>query len=227
MRINLMIFMLFAGTIYSIAQEYNQYNENGKRHGNWKKTYKNSSQIRYEGTFENGKEIGEFKFYKPKSGNQPTAIKIFKKNIDSISVTYFTQKGEVISKGKMIGKEREGKWIYYHKGSKQIMMTEDYKNGHLDGLQKTYFINGKLTEEVNYTDGKREGIKRIYSDKGVLLKEFTYKNDKLNGKTIYYNSIGEMTIEGIYRNDKKHGIWNYYKDGKLSEQKLFPLKRKR
>ncbi|WP_459212890.1 toxin-antitoxin system YwqK family antitoxin [Aquimarina rhabdastrellae] len=213
-------------TIVSQAQKINQFDENGERHGKWMKRYDNSPQIRYEGTFEHGKEIGEFKFYKPKSGKQPTAIKIFSKNTDSVTVTYYTQKGVVISKGKMIAKNREGLWTYYHLGGKKVMMTEIYKEGKLNGPQETFFTNGKPTEKVTYINGKREGKKYIYSDEGVVLKEFTYESDKLNGITKYYNSEGVVTIEGTYRNDKKHGIWNYYKNGKLTEQKLFPLKKK-
>ena len=45
----------------------NQYLENGNRNGPWKGYYDNG-QIRYEGTFDDGKEIGLFKYYY-RSGN--------------------------------------------------------------------------------------------------------------------------------------------------------------
>jgi len=214
--------IFFTGTI--VAQQYNQFDADGKRHGKWRKRYDNSDQIRYEGAFDHGKEIGEFKFYKPSSGNDsPTATKTFFKNNDTIRMKYFTAKGKVISEGGMIGKVRVGKWVYYHNGSTKIMMTEHYNpNGKLTGEQATYFDNGKLTEKTMFVDGKRQGKRVMYSEKGTLLKEFFYENDKLHGLTKYYDTEGNLIIEGNYKRDRKDGIWKYYEKGKLKEEKSFP-----
>ena len=46
-----------------VAQDVNKLDEAGKRHGVWKKFYPNSKQLRYEGEFNHGKEVGTFKFY--------------------------------------------------------------------------------------------------------------------------------------------------------------------
>ncbi|MBW1294894.1 toxin-antitoxin system YwqK family antitoxin [Aquimarina litoralis] len=221
------IYMLFLCCIYFMntgyAQEFNAFDSDGKRHGKWQKKYENSNQIRYEGTFDHGKEIGEFKFYKPNSGKVPTAIKIFSKENDSVQVKYFTARGKVISEGKMIGKDRVGIWKYYHRGSTKIMMTEEYELGKLHGEQKTYFENGQLTEKTIYNNGERQGKRIVYSEKGILLKEFTYVNDQLHGITKYYDPNGKVKIEGNYKRDRKDGIWKYYEDGKLMEQKQFPI----
>ncbi|WP_103070678.1 toxin-antitoxin system YwqK family antitoxin [Aquimarina sediminis] len=217
-----LVFICFS----ALGQKYNTYDAQGKRHGKWQKKYNNSDQLRYEGTFDHGKEIGEFKFYKPNSDKFPTAIKTFTKNSDTVKVKYFTQKGKVISKGQMVGKNRIGLWEYYHNGSGKIMMTEQYKLGKLDGEQLTYFENGQLTEKTTYVDGKRNGKRIIYSESGVVMKEFTYENDKLHGATKYYDTDGILIIEGNYKRDRKDGIWNYYTKGKISEQKLFPIQKR-
>ncbi|WP_160114502.1 toxin-antitoxin system YwqK family antitoxin [Aquimarina sp. AU474] len=212
-------------TCFSVlGQKYNKYDAQGKRHGKWQKKYDNSDQVRYEGTFSHGKEIGEFKFYKPSSGDAPTAIKTFSKNNDTVQIKYFTQKGKIISEGQMVIKERTGLWKYYHNGSNKIMMTENYLGGKLTGEQLTYFENGQLTEKTTFVDGKRQGERVMYSEKGIMLKEFTYDNDQLHGYTKYYDTNGELIIEGKYKRDRKDGLWKYYVDGKLSEQKMFPLK---
>ncbi len=214
-----LIFAFFSG----FSQKYNQYDAEGKRHGKWKKKYENTDHIRYEGTFDHGKEIGEFKFYKPSSDGSPTAIKTFSKDNDTILVKYFTKKGKIISEGRMIDKDRVGLWKYYHNDSKKIMMTEHYQSGKLHGEQLTYFDNGQLTEKNSYIEGKREGKRIMYSEDGIKIKEFTYENDQLHGITKYFDTKGELIIEGNYKRDRKDGIWNYYENGKLSEQKLFPL----
>ena len=46
------------------AQSINQFDANGERHGLWKKNFEGTDQPRYEGTFDHGKEVGIFKFYK-------------------------------------------------------------------------------------------------------------------------------------------------------------------
>ncbi|RZT00358.1 toxin-antitoxin system YwqK family antitoxin [Aquimarina brevivitae] len=221
MKLHLFCFALLTSFLI-IGQEYNQFDSDGKRHGEWLKKYEGTDQIRYQGTFEHGKEVGEFKFYKPTSGDVPTAIKLFTKDKDSVSVTYFSSKGKVISEGKMIGKQRVGEWKYYHNNSDKLMMVENYKADQLHGVQKTYFDNGQLTEETYYVDGKREGKRLIYSEEGKLMKQYTYKNDLLHGPTMYYDTEGELIIQGSYKKNKKDGIWKYYKNGKLDKQKLFP-----
>ncbi|SEL38731.1 Antitoxin component YwqK of the YwqJK toxin-antitoxin module [Aquimarina amphilecti] len=223
MRNRFLFFVFVYMTTIGYTQKFNSFDGEGKRHGRWQKKYVNSDQLRYEGTFDHGKEIGEFKFYKPNSGTIPTATKMFSSDSDSVQVKYFTAKGKVISKGKMIGKERVGLWTYYHKGSSKIMMTEDYKAGKLHGEQKTYFENGQLTEKIIYVRGEKQGKRIVYSEKGVLIKEFTYENDQLHGITKYYDVKGRVRIEGNYKRDRKDGIWSYYENGKLLEQKRFPI----
>ncbi len=220
------LFCVIVFTFFSaLGQKYNAYDAQGKRHGKWQKKYENSDQLRYEGTFDHGREVGEFKFYKPSGGNTPTAIKFFSENSDTVKVKYFAKNGKVISEGAMIDKDRIGLWKYYHNDSKKVMMTENYQSGKLHGEQLTYFDNGELTEKTTYTEGNRQGKRIVYSEKGTILKEFTYENDQLHGVTKYYDTNGKLIIEGNYKRDRKDGIWKYYENGKLKEQKLFPLKK--
>lgn len=223
MRILFLVFFFFGITAVS-AQEYNKFDINGKRHGEWKKTYKGTNQVRYEGTFDHGKEVGDFKFYKKHSTGGPTAIKMFSKTSDSVKVNYFSVKQKLISKGVMVGKKRVGLWEYYHKGSTKIMMTENYVADKLIGDQLTYYKNGKLAEKTTYKNGLREGKSIMYTEKGIVIKEFTYENDKLHGRTKYFTTNGKIKIEGDYKRGRKDGMWKYYKNGKLFEEKKFPLR---
>ena len=136
----------------SLAQEkVNQYDDNGKRHGPWKKYYDNSDQLRYEGTFEHGKEIGVFKFYCGDCEDRPTVIKTYNDNDRSAHVQFFTIKGKLVSEGKMIDKDRIGEWVYYHKSSDKVMTREFYKKGKLEGT-----FCGQLVGCLKGRDGKRE-----------------------------------------------------------------------
>ncbi len=226
MKNKLLFNIFFFSVIIASGQTYNEYDSEGKRHGKWKKMYENTNLIRYEGTFDHGKEVGEFKFYKKISEQFPTAIKFFSKDSDTVVVKYYTLKGKVISEGKMVDKERVGLWKYYHQNSSKLMMTEQYKSGKLNGEQLTYFESGQLTEKCIYKEGKKEGKRIVYSEGGIVIKEFTYVNDQLHGLTKYYELSGKLKIEGSYKKDRKDGIWSYYNEGKLLEKKKFPLSKK-
>ncbi|HET8803558.1 MAG TPA: hypothetical protein VFM72_03200 [Aequorivita sp.] len=224
MRFWLFKYFIFLLSPFVFSQEkINQFDENGKRHGIWQKTYPNSDQLRYEGTFEHGKEVGLFKFYFEKSKDQPSATKLFSKDSDSVEAKFFTLKGELVSTGKLVAGKREGKWTYYHKGSDKIMMTEFYINDKLEGPSTTYFDNGKIAGELNYKNGVLHGKEKTYSEDGVLLKEFNYVNGKLNGSVTYYDVSGNISIKGQYKNNLQDGLWKYYRNGKLTEERTYPL----
>ena len=220
-------FLLINISFISWSQDtINQFDENGKRHGVWKKYFENSKQLRYQGTFHHGKEVGVFKFYCSDCKDQPMVIKQFSDKTDSTFVQFFAKKGKLASQGYMIGKKRVGEWLYFQKRGKQIMSKEFYKDGKLEGKKTTYYKNNVVAEEVTYKNGLKEGVSKIYSFTGVLLKELPYQNDQLHGKVIYYDGKGAIEIEGNYKNGLKDGVWKYYKNGTLIKEEVFPKPRK-
>lgn len=192
--------LIYLFSIISVAlqaqDKINQYNENDQRHGPWKVHFEDSDQIKFKGTFKNGEETGEFKFYKKGFDEHPSAIINFEED-GMATATYYSQEGKPISRGKLKNKEREGEWIYFHNKSEDTMMVENYRDGQLQGLQITYFPNGEIAEKTEYKDGE------------------------FHGPAIYYNNQGEKLIEGEYREDRKTGTWKYYKNGNLDEEKEY------
>ncbi|PVW13500.1 toxin-antitoxin system YwqK family antitoxin [Marixanthomonas spongiae] len=221
------VFVFFFGILVSlqisIAQEnVNQLDENGKRHGVWKKYYPGTQQLRYEGQFDHGKEIGTFNFYCKACNGQPMAVKNFSSEGTKAYVRYFTIKGKLVSEGEMEGKNRIGEWVYYHAGSNAVMTREYYKNGKLDGTKTTYYPNGTKTEETHYENGLKHGESKFYSPQGVLLKQLNYEADKLSGKAVHYDDNGTLTIKGHYKKGKKYGLWQYFKNGELELEETYP-----
>jgi len=207
------------------AQTINQLDDKGERHGYWKKNFENTDQPKYEGTFEHGKEVGTFKFYKLVGGKSKlSATREFLPDSDKINVKFFSSKGKLISEGMMNDKLFIGKWIYYHNKNDGILMTEYYNDkGVLEGEKLVYYENGQMAEKSIYVNGEIDGISTWYSENGKVLKEFTYKNGLLHGMAKYYDKDGVMLAEGVYKNDKKHGIWKYFENGKLSEEKDYTI----
>ena len=219
----LLFFSLIIYTSSVVSQnEINQFDSQEKRHGVWKKTFEGSTQLRYEGAFIHGKEIGVFYYYCSDCKDNPIIIKTFNENDNTAQVVYKTKKGKLVSEGIMDGKNRIGEWVYYHKEAKSIMTKEHYVDGKLDGLLITYYLNRKITKETTYKNGLKEGINNYYSPEGVLLKKLIYKNNQLEGPAFYYDANGKIVIEGKYKNGKKDGLWKYFKEGIFIKEETFP-----
>ncbi len=200
----------------------NQFDDDGKRHGLWRKTYENSDQVRYEGNFYHGKEIGEFKFYCSDCKKEPSMIKTFNDSDAIARVVYYAKSGRVLSEGKMDGKNRIGEWIYYHKQGKSVMTREYYENGELQGIKTVYYLNHKIAEEIEYKKGVKEGLNNYYSPQGVILKKLLYVNGELHGSAAYYDAYGNITLKGNYKRGRKDGIWQHYKDGNFVKEEKYP-----
>lgn len=223
---SLVLFYVMLATFFVHAQDINQIDANGERHGFWKKNFDKTNQPRYEGEFKHGKEIGIFKFYKLVDKKSVlSATKEFNGNDKTAKVKFFSSKGKIISEGKMNGKAFIGKWTYYHNKTNAVMSLENYNDqGELDGEKLVYYENGQIAEKSNYVKGKQQGLSSWYSESGVVLKEFLYDNDELHGMSKYFDNQGQLIAEGAYNRGQKHGIWKYYKNGKLTEEKKFTSK---
>lgn len=193
----------------------NQMDAQGKRHGVWKKYY-NNDRVRYVGSFDHGKEIGVFKFYSASNSENPVIVKEYNPDNDTALVSFYTPSGALESKGKMRGKAREGKWLFYHPDGKSVMSEENYVNDKLEGVYQTFYPSGEPTEVTYYKNGLLDGNYKKYSIKGFLYQDFNYSKGKLNGMAIYYSrKTGDLIKKGPFKDDLRVGTWENYVDGEL------------
>jgi antitoxin component YwqK of YwqJK toxin-antitoxin module len=203
--------LLLLNSIFGFAQDdFNKLDENGQKHGIWKGFHTDSKRLRYQGTFEHGKEIGTFNYYDDTQAADIIGVRVFNDKNNSVYTTFYDQKKNVVSEGKSIGKLNEGVWKYYHFESKNIMTTENYKNGKLEGTRKVYFTNGKIAEECNYKNGIKEGIYNKFTETGIVLETAVFKNNEYDGAAIYKDVDGKITAKGVYKTGKKAGIWQFW-----------------
>ncbi|MHB1146193.1 MAG: toxin-antitoxin system YwqK family antitoxin [Lutibacter sp.] len=205
--------LLFVSGTVMAQEKINQLDEQGRRTGVWKKYYDNKN-IRYEGQFEAGKEIGIFNYYAELNSAHPILVKSYTEGSDNAKVSYFYEGGKLESEGTMNGKNRIGKWTYYNTDGKTIISEENYENGLLHGTATTYFSPGKITEVLTFKDGVLHGNVLRYSSEGILLDDLQYENGKLHGPAKYYNIAGKLIRKGNYENDQKAGNWEYFENGK-------------
>ncbi|WP_264536890.1 toxin-antitoxin system YwqK family antitoxin [Flavobacterium sp. N1736] len=211
-------FALLNALFINAQTDINKLDSNGKKDGLWKGIYEVSKRPRYEGNFNHGKESGVFKFFDDTKKGDIIATRDFSANDGSAYNIFYDQNKNKVSEGKVIGKNYEGQWKYYHKASKIVMTVENYKNGTLDGARTVFYPNEKVAEEMTYVNGKKEGIYKKFGQNGIILEQTTYKNNEYNGDAVFYDSDGVVASKGKFLNGKKVGMWQFYLKGKLTKE---------
>jgi antitoxin component YwqK of YwqJK toxin-antitoxin module len=213
----LLMLVFFSQNIVS-QTDFNKLDEKGKKHGVWKGFYEESKRPRYEGTFEHGKEIGIFNFYDDTKAKSIIATREFNAKDNSAYTIFYDQNKNRVSEGKVVNKLFEGQWKYYHQASKNIMTTENYVKGKLEGLRTVFYISGKIAEEISYKNNLKNGFYKKYTEKGILLEESMFKNNIYSGLAIFRDTNGNVVSKGQFVNGKKSGIWQFFEKGKLVKE---------
>ena len=209
----LIFFVFYFVPENSNSQSINSFNADNQRTGIWKKYYSNNK-IRYVGQFENGKEVGVFKFYDMSSSKHPVIVKTFFKDSDSLFVQFYSLDGIIKTEGIMRGRKRVGNWKYFYKNG-TVMSEENYTNGSLNGEQVIFYPDGQVTEFALYKEGLLDGFTSKYSSKGVLIEKVCYKEGEPNGLAKYFELNGNLKETGYYKKGKRVGKWEYYMDGEI------------
>ncbi|MBX9887631.1 MAG: hypothetical protein K2Y30_06825 [Flavobacteriaceae bacterium] len=196
----------------------NSLDVNGKKDGLWKGVYTESKRPKYEGAFSHGKEIGLFKFFDDTKAGSLIATREF--NADNLVAytTFYDQKKNKVSEGKVINRLFEGEWRYYHQASTVTMTLENYSKGKLEGLRSVFYINGKIAEEQFYKNDQKNGSYKKYAENGIVLEESIYKNNQYDGVAIFRDPDGSMVSKGKFTNGKKTGLWSFFEKGKLVKE---------
>lgn len=211
MRIFWFLFLISSAVV---AQDFNKLDANGKKQGVWKGVYEGSKRPRYEGTFSDGKETGVFKFFDDTKKGDVIATRDFTANDGGAYTIFYDQSKNKVSEGNVIGKVYDGEWKYYHKASKVLMITENYKKGKLEGLRTVFYPNSKVAEEIFYKNGLKDGVYKKYGQNGILLEQTIFKNNEYNGDAVFYDSDGVAASKGKFLNGKKVGKWQFFEKGK-------------
>jgi len=189
----LVLVLIICGSL-NAQSTVNKFNTQGKRVGAWEKYYENGN-IRYTGQFENGKEIGVFKFYDKGSSEHPVIIKEYIPHSTIAKVRFYTKDGVLESHGELDGKNRTGKWTFYYENG-QVSSEENYLKGQLSGVYKMFYQNGVLAEFTHFVQGK------------------------LEGEAVYYNLKGAVLGTGSFYDNEKVGDWEYFEDGDPTKKSL-------
>lgn len=189
---------------WGIAQ--NKTNAKGQKEGEWKGYY-DSKNLKYEGNFKNGKEVGVFRFYEDDKKNNLSATMDYSKDANLSYATFFIDGNKMSEGWYNTDKKKVGEWIYYHKGGERINSKEFYVNGILDGERTVYYKSGNISEIIRYKMGERHGESVQLSEDGIELRKEPYENGKLNGWAIYKNADGSLNKKGQFIHGELQGKW--------------------
>lgn len=193
-----MKFLLSLISIFLLAISFAQPNKvdsQGRKQGEWGKTYPDSKVYMYKGQFKNDKPVGDFTYF------------------------YESSKVKAIIKHGATGARSEA--YFYHENG-VLMSFGIYRNYKKDSVWTNFGPSGRVSNRTEYKDDKIHGKRIIYfvpedpNDKSVLISEsYTYVNGVLDGEFNSYFLNTRVKEKGNYKNNLKEGIWEeFYPNGK-------------
>jgi antitoxin component YwqK of YwqJK toxin-antitoxin module len=102
---------------------------------------------------------------------------------------------------------------YFENGS--LKEESNYQAGHLSGMRKLFFEDGKVEiEEVYNSEGQLQGTYKVYYPTGQLQLEKEYKDNVIIGKIKVYYLDGKLKEEVTMENNEENGPFTeYYQNG--------------
>jgi antitoxin component YwqK of YwqJK toxin-antitoxin module len=214
MRTGLLIFFCLIH-FFSFSQEpINKTDPKGLKQGKWVSRYP-SGALKYEGTFDHDKPVGEWKRYH--ENGKMKALMNYRIHSERVSASLFDEEGILYSRGVFEGTLRDSTWNFF-KGEK-VVLTENYRLGKKEGKVTAFDPDGKVISEKMWKNDQPDGISTEYYPTGKKRNEIPYVGGKKNGRAVFYDENGVISLEGSYLDDFSDGDWNVYgTDGKLQDQ---------
>jgi antitoxin component YwqK of YwqJK toxin-antitoxin module len=202
MRI-LVILILFL-PLFTFSQ-INQTDTNGLRQGFWQKQQPNG-RLMYEGSFKDGKPVGEWKRYHP--SGQVKAVINYRTGSDSAFTQLFDEWGIKLAEGIYFNEKKAGIWNYFTDNRK--VADEQFDDGEKHGQSHKYYETGEIWEKTDWIKGKQEGSYRVFFKNGEPFFQCKMSNNQRNGLCLTYFQNGRVELEANYKNGLRHGEWKYF-----------------
>ncbi|RYZ54881.1 MAG: tetratricopeptide repeat protein, partial [Sphingobacteriales bacterium] len=177
------------------------FNKDGKKEGEWN-YYFSFGKLRLTEQYKNGTIQG--KAYSYRLNGHLKEITTYDAEGNEITEETFTYNGQPHIRTKFLtGKESE--LVYLHKNGHEQQKLRIKNDKVSDGKYQTYYVNGKLSREMDIKDGKLHGVMREYYENGQLREEIEYRNGDRHGKYTSWYDDGQKEDEYQYANGKPDG----------------------
>ena len=113
----------------------------------------------------------------------------------------------------------DGEYITYHDGQDLISSRYYRKDGKKDGVETSYYEDGKVRTVIPYKMGNMDGEYKWYNKEGGLFYHIFFKDDKIDGEYLMYDDDGTLQEKDYYVMGKLHGTQtSYYPNGGLKRR---------
>jgi antitoxin component YwqK of YwqJK toxin-antitoxin module len=191
----------------------------GLRQGYWRKV-DSVGRLIYEGRFRDGIPIGEFLYYYP-DGKLKTVSKVSSQGRRASTISYFPG-GKKMAVGNYLDEKKDSLWQFYSEFTGNVVSSDTYQNGVINGESKVFYPEGELSEIQIYKDGVKDGPWEQYFPDGKLKLRGSFNAGDKEGKfKAFYNS-GIPMITGQYFQGHQDGTWVYYDEkGTMARQEVY------
>lgn len=219
MKIIVINFYLMLSAAGLVAQEWNQYDSDGERHGKWVGYY-DSGDVRYNGEFDHGEPTGIFTYYYQESQRISISMKYVAPG-ECYSRAYYDMDGDVLmAYGKYLNQKKDSIWSYYDPRG-ILSSKETYKEDKLHGERAVFYLDGQVYELSTWEDSIQNGPYVSYYEDGSKNVEGNYVGGCWDGQVTYYHNNGVKELQGWYVSCVPHGYWYQYDDQGNEERVTF------
>lgn len=203
----LLFVLLFFGTI--AVQGQNILDEEGRKTGHWRVEYPGGKPL-YEADFVEGRPVGEMIRYYENSVVK--ARMFFLPGSDTTRARLYFNNSKPAAEGLYVNQLKDSVWTFYSEFDGSVRIKEPYKEGLLEGVARSYYPSGKISEEVEWNQNVKDGPWIQYYENDIPRLSGHYKNGLLEGSYEIYFSNGLPKIKGFYLENRSHGTWYFYDD---------------
>jgi antitoxin component YwqK of YwqJK toxin-antitoxin module len=197
----------------------NQLDANGVKTGYWEKKTPDGNLI-YQGYFKDGKPTGEMRRYH--DTGELKAVMNYKEESERIKTRFFYTDGELAAEGYYVQNQKDSLWNYYSFYSATVTASEMYVKGQKHGLEKKYYNNGNLSEEVEWNNNVKHGKWNQYYENGTRKLVSFYSYGKVSGPYLVYGEAGDPYIKGQFVDNEQDGTWYFYDpDGNIKSELVY------
>lgn len=195
------LILVFAAFV-SFGQQTNVTDAQGRKQGDWKQLHPNG-QVRYSGQFKDDKAIGLFQYY---FDNGKLSATNNHSPDGAVSSHHYHSNGKIKAKGIYRNMKKDSLWQYFNE-AEVLVLEETYKQNLLHGVQRTYFDNGLLGEELHFRDSVKHGPWLKFFPNTKKWTEANYKEGNLDGPFKLFTEDGKPKVQGNYLNGVRTGVW--------------------
>ncbi len=201
----LLLLIIMSGTL--VLQGQNLLDEQGRKTGPWKVEYPNGKTL-YEAEFQRGKPVGEMvRYYE--SGSVRARMMFESQEAKSFTRLFY-KNGKQAAEGWHVNKAKDSVWTYFSEFDGTVRIREPYQNGILNGMVRSYYSNGIVSEEVSWKQNTKNGLWKQYYQNGSMRLKSWYENDLLNGSYEVFFADSTIKVRGNYLDNLKNETWSFY-----------------